>query len=185
MGIRAPTERGSEIPQGTLGWGYRRYARGRLRGYAVHRHTASKGCLLTFRQPLAMQRVRLGRCIDVATRGRSAHPSPRGCTSTPPDPTPREIGASHLRIRQASAEHLKQRAEPPSLCNRSLGPLAVAVSPIPARQEGRRYPLRRQLAATVDRHMAVQTRRTKLRQPEFRPFHFFDTRLLLATIYLN
>jgi hypothetical protein len=131
MGIRAPTERGSEIPQGTLGWGYRRYARGRLRGYAVHRHAASKGCLLTFCQPLAMQRVRLGRCIDVATRGRSAHPSPRGCTSTPPDATPREIGASHLRIRQASAEHLKQRAEPPSLCNRSLGPLAVAVLPIP------------------------------------------------------
>src|SRR5262249_45005778 len=66
MGIRAPTERGSEIPQGTLGWG-------RLRGYAVHRHAASKGCLLTFRQALAMQRVRLGRCIDVATRARSAH----------------------------------------------------------------------------------------------------------------
>ena len=54
-----------------------------------------------------------------------------------------------------------------------------------ARQEGRRYRLRRQLAATVARHMTVQTRRTKLRQPEFRPFHFFDTRLLLATIYLN
>jgi hypothetical protein len=43
MGIRAPTERGSEIPRGTLGWGCRRYARGRLRGYAVHRHAASKG----------------------------------------------------------------------------------------------------------------------------------------------
>src|SRR5262249_28610495 len=66
MGIRAPTERGSEIAQGTVGWG-------RLRGYAVHRHAASKGCLLTFRQALAMQRVRLGRCIDVATRARSAH----------------------------------------------------------------------------------------------------------------
>jgi hypothetical protein len=34
-----------------------------------------------------MQRVRLGRRIDVATRGHSARPSPRGCTSVPPDPT--------------------------------------------------------------------------------------------------
>jgi len=54
---------------GTLGWGCRRHARGRLRGYAVHRHAASKGCLLTFRQPLTMQRVRLGRRTDVATWG--------------------------------------------------------------------------------------------------------------------
>jgi hypothetical protein len=30
------------------------------------------------------------------------------------------------------------------------------------------------LAAAIARHMAAQTRRTKLRQPEFRPFHFFD-----------
>jgi hypothetical protein len=41
--------------------------------------TSSKRCKqrhpLTLHQPLTMQRVRLGRCIDVATRGRSAHPS--------------------------------------------------------------------------------------------------------------
>jgi hypothetical protein len=55
MGIRAPTERGSEIPRGDLGVGEcRRYARGRLQWYALHRHAASKGCLLTFRQPLAI-----------------------------------------------------------------------------------------------------------------------------------
>jgi hypothetical protein len=58
--------------------GCRRYARGRLERYALHRHAASKGCLLTFRQPSAMQRARLGRCIDVATQqGHSAHPSPQ------------------------------------------------------------------------------------------------------------
>jgi hypothetical protein len=55
MGIRAPTERGSEIPRGDLGVGEcRRYARGRLRWYALHRHAARKGCLSTFRQPLAI-----------------------------------------------------------------------------------------------------------------------------------
>jgi hypothetical protein len=65
-GIRAPTERGSEIPRGTLGWGCRRYARGRLRGYAVHRHAASKGFAVTFRQPSAG---------NVRASGHSAHPS--------------------------------------------------------------------------------------------------------------
>jgi hypothetical protein len=66
MGFRAPTERGSEIPRGDLGVGEcRRYARGRLQGYALHRHAASKGCLLTFRQPIGDQGTRLGRCIDV------------------------------------------------------------------------------------------------------------------------
>ena len=81
-GIRAPTERGSEIPRGDLGLGSRRYARGRLRGYAVDRHAA------TFRQPSAMQRARLGRRIDVASWASATHPSaaPRRHTSVPPDP---------------------------------------------------------------------------------------------------
>jgi hypothetical protein len=42
---------------------------------------------LTFHQPLTMQRIRLGRRIDVATQGRSAHPSTladaRRCRPTP------------------------------------------------------------------------------------------------------
>jgi hypothetical protein len=41
-------------------------------------------------------------------------------------------------------------------------------------RRGRRYRLRRQLAAAIARQMAAQTRRIKLRQSEFRPFHFFD-----------
>jgi hypothetical protein len=42
-------------PRGDLGVGEcMRYARGRSQWYALHRHAASKGCLLTFRQPLAI-----------------------------------------------------------------------------------------------------------------------------------
>jgi hypothetical protein len=86
-GIRAPTERGSEIPRGTLGWGCRRYARGRLQAYAVHRHAASKGFAVTFRQPSAGN-VRASGAASTLQRSRgiphTRHPSI--CTSVPPDP---------------------------------------------------------------------------------------------------
>jgi hypothetical protein len=88
MGIRAPTERGSEIPRGTLGWGCRRYARGRLQRYALHRHAASTGFAVTFRQPSAGN-VRASGAASTLQRSRgiphTRHPS--RCTSTPPDPT--------------------------------------------------------------------------------------------------
>ena len=51
----------------------------------------------TFHQPLTMQRVPRAP-IDVATRGRSANPSPRGCTSVPPDPN-----ASVIHITRSTA----------------------------------------------------------------------------------
>jgi hypothetical protein len=88
MGIRAPTERGSEIPRGDLGVGEcRRYARGRLQWYALHRHAASKGCLLTFRQPLAIN-VRasgaastcIGQCSSRGMRVGAARPNSASCT---------------------------------------------------------------------------------------------------------
>jgi len=84
MGIRAPTERGSEIPRGDLGVGEcRRYARGRLRWYALHRRAASKGCLLTFRQPFGIN-VRAS-AIDAYRTMPSVIPQrARRC---PPDPT--------------------------------------------------------------------------------------------------
>jgi hypothetical protein len=105
MGIRAPTERGSEIPQGTLGWGYRRYARGRLRGYAVHRHAASKGFAVTFRQPSAGN-VRASGAASTLQRSRgiphTRHPS--RCTSVPPDPI--------LRLNKADGASHDRRARP-------------------------------------------------------------------------
>jgi len=81
----------SGVPKflGDLGLGGRRYARGRLRGYAVHWHATSKGCFLTFRQPSAMQRARP---CDASTlqRGPAQHTRqrPRGGTRRcrPPHP---------------------------------------------------------------------------------------------------
>ena len=110
-GIRAPTERGSEIPRGDLGLGSRRYARGRLRGYAVDRHAA------TFRQPSAMQRARLGRHIDVASWASATHPSaaPRRHTSVPPDPPmnassrPNQFGAV-CRLSEAGSWRAGQKS---------------------------------------------------------------------------
>src|SRR5258708_30061522 len=91
MGIRAPTERGSEIPRGDLGVGEcRRYARGRLRWYALHRRAASKGCLLTFRQPFGINvrasgaaSTRSGQCRPLSPSGRVGTPQPnhRNCPS--------------------------------------------------------------------------------------------------------
>jgi acyl carrier protein len=54
-----------DIPQvGPLQWGW------------ISRSSARCKQGLPFNLPPTMQRVRLGHCIDVATRGRSAHPSP-------------------------------------------------------------------------------------------------------------
>jgi hypothetical protein len=71
----------SGVPKSLEGpWvgGCRRYARGRLQGYAVHRHAASKGFAVTFRQPSAGN-VRASGAASTLQRSRgiphTRHPS--------------------------------------------------------------------------------------------------------------
>jgi len=81
--VRAPAERGSKIPRGTLGGGCRRTPEGYINP-TPYIGALQANAPLTVRQPLRCHAARLGRCIDVHRTMPSVIPQ---SASVPPDPT--------------------------------------------------------------------------------------------------